>query len=144
MSSLHHVSNSTVLPQARSLHNKFSHLHIANSYPIFRKTIGLNTRKEIIIEGSNNIEGPWQEYNFVYKPVHVNNSLAFAGKKFSKFVLVNWLIEIKCFLLMLLAHVTISYTTLLYDSNLSIIRLLFRNILEHIIFKCHVFKCNSK
>uniref|UniRef100_A0A6M2DWC1 Lipase maturation factor n=1 Tax=Xenopsylla cheopis TaxID=163159 RepID=A0A6M2DWC1_XENCH len=79
MSSLHQVSNSTVLPQARSLHQKFSHLYIANSYPIFRKTVGFNSRKEIVIEGSNNIEGPWKEYDFMYKPVHVNNSLSFAA-----------------------------------------------------------------
>lgn len=84
MSSLHQVSNSTVLPQARSLHQKFSHLYIANSYPIFRKTVGFNSRKEIVIEGSNNIEGPWKEYDFMYKPVHVNNSLSFAGKNLGK------------------------------------------------------------
>jgi len=44
---------------------------------------GVDGRPEIVIEGSDNIEGPWKEYEFLYKPGNVNNSLPFVGKIFS-------------------------------------------------------------
>lgn len=44
---------------------------------------GADGRPEVVIEGSDNIEGPWKEYEFLYKPGNVNNSLPFVGEIFS-------------------------------------------------------------
>jgi Protein of unknown function (DUF1222). len=41
---------------------------------------GVGGRPEVILEGSNSIEGPWREYNFLYKPGNVNSTLPFVGK----------------------------------------------------------------
>lgn len=41
---------------------------------------GVDGRAEVIIEGSDDIEGPWKDYEFLYKPGNVNNSLPFVGK----------------------------------------------------------------
>jgi hypothetical protein len=40
---------------------------------------GVGGRPEVILEGSNHIDGPWLEYNFLYKPGNVNTSLPFVG-----------------------------------------------------------------
>lgn len=64
------------------VYNRLSKLHIVNQYGLFDKITGINGRPEIIIEGSNNVEGPWVEYNFLYKPGNVNNSLPFVGKAY--------------------------------------------------------------
>ncbi len=29
---------------------------------------GVGGRPEVIVEGANSLEGPWKEYEFVYKP----------------------------------------------------------------------------
>lgn len=36
---------------------------------------GVDGRSEIIIAGSNSVDGPWKEYEFIYKPGNVNGSL---------------------------------------------------------------------
>lgn len=38
-----------------------------------------NERFEIIYEHSDSLEGPWQEYDFLYKPSDVNSTLPFPG-----------------------------------------------------------------
>lgn len=43
---------------------------------------GTDGRPEIILEGSYDLEGPWLEYNFLYKPGNVNHSLPFVGMLF--------------------------------------------------------------
>jgi len=43
---------------------------------------GVDGRPEVVIEGSDSIEGPWKEYEFLYKPGNVNNSLPFVGEIF--------------------------------------------------------------
>ena len=42
---------------------------------------GTGGRPEVIIEGGDSIDGPWKEYEFLYKPGNVNNSLPFVGEK---------------------------------------------------------------
>lgn len=79
LSHLHPAANSTVIPVFRSWHSQLDHLHLTNSYGLFRRMTGVDGRPEIIIEGSNNIEGPWKEYNFLYKPGNVNSSLPFVA-----------------------------------------------------------------
>lgn len=41
---------------------------------------GVGGRPEVIIEGANDLKGPWYEYNFKYKPGNVNSSLPIVGK----------------------------------------------------------------
>lgn len=63
------------------------HLHLVNSYGLFRRMTGIDGRPEVIIEGSNDIEGPWKDYEFLYKPGNVNNSLPFVGEAYFFFAL---------------------------------------------------------
>jgi len=65
------------------------HFHIANSYGLFRRMTGVDGRPEVVIEGSDSIEGPWKEYEFLYKPGNVNNSLPFVGEIFSHIHISN-------------------------------------------------------
>jgi len=41
---------------------------------------GVGGRPEVIIEGSNSMDGPWEEYNFFYKPGNVARRLPFVGR----------------------------------------------------------------
>lgn len=79
-SSLHSSHNSTIPTQLRQAHAKVDHLHLVNSYGLFRRMTGVGGRPEVIIEGSDSIDGPWKEYEFLYKPGNVNNSLPFVGE----------------------------------------------------------------
>ena len=65
--------------QLKQLQGKVEHLHLVNSYGLFRRMTGVGGRLEVIIEGSNDIDGPWKEYEFLYKPGNVNNSLPFVA-----------------------------------------------------------------
>ncbi|KAG7213802.1 hypothetical protein KM043_003019 [Ampulex compressa] len=76
---LHHSHNSTLPIDLRQVHTKVDHLHLVNSYGLFRRMTGVGGRLEVIIEGSNSIDGPWKEYEFFYKPGNVNNSLPFVA-----------------------------------------------------------------
>uniref|UniRef100_T1HC95 Lipase maturation factor n=1 Tax=Rhodnius prolixus TaxID=13249 RepID=T1HC95_RHOPR len=79
-SNLHPATeNTTVHPEIRQFHNKLSHLHLTNSYGLFRRMTGVGGRPEVIIEGANNLEGPWVEYHFKYKPGDVNTTLPFVA-----------------------------------------------------------------
>lgn len=50
---------------------------IANSYGLFRSMTGVGGRPELIIEGTDNLNGKWKEYNFLYKPGNVTRPLPF-------------------------------------------------------------------
>ncbi|PSN35844.1 Lipase maturation factor 2 [Blattella germanica] len=78
-SGLHAAGNSTVVPVFRQWHSRLDRLHIANSYGLFRRMTGVGGRPEVILEGSNDIAGPWQEYNFLYKPGNVNSTPPFVA-----------------------------------------------------------------
>jgi len=65
------------------MYAKVEHLHLVNSYGLFRRMTGAEGRPEVIIEGSDSIDGPWKEYEFLYKPGNINNSLPFVGKIYS-------------------------------------------------------------
>lgn len=79
LASLHPASNSTVSPSVRVVYNRLHKLHAVNQYGLFSKMAGVDGRPEIILEGADNIEGPWKEYNFLYKPGNVNHSLPFVA-----------------------------------------------------------------
>jgi hypothetical protein len=78
-SSLHPAGNSTVVPALHHWHSRLDHLHLTNSYGLFRRMTGVGGRPEVILEGSNHIDGPWLEYNFLYKPGNVNSTPPFVG-----------------------------------------------------------------
>lgn len=80
LSSLHSSYNATVNNEIKQMYEKVNHLHIVNSYGLFRRMTGVDGRPEVIIEGSDDIDGPWKEYEFLYKPGNVNNSLPFVGE----------------------------------------------------------------
>lgn len=53
--------------------------HILNEYgQDFRRM--RKERYEIVYEHAEDIDGPWTEYQFLYKPTNENSSLPFAGK----------------------------------------------------------------
>lgn len=76
---LHPSHNQTVPMQLKKLHAKVDQLHLVNSYGLFRRMTGVGGRPEVIIEGSNSVDGPWKEYEFLYKPGNVNNSMPFVA-----------------------------------------------------------------
>lgn len=78
-SHLHPAANSTVVPAFRTWHTRLDHLHLTNSYGLFRRMTGVDGRPEVILEGSNHIDGPWKEYNFLYKPGNVNSTPPFVA-----------------------------------------------------------------
>lgn len=59
-------------------YNQVRKFYIINEYGQHLRKMRPN-RIEIIYEHAQNIEGPWQEYGFLYKPWNVNVSLPFAG-----------------------------------------------------------------
>nr|CAI5843220.1 unnamed protein product [Callosobruchus analis] len=77
--SLHPASNSSVIPDVRLVYDKLHKIRALNQYGLFPKIMGVDGRPEIILEGSDNVEGPWKEYNFLYKPGNVNHSLPFVA-----------------------------------------------------------------
>lgn len=79
---MHSATNATISPSLKNIYNRLHKLHAVNQYDLLSKIIDNDARYEIILEGSDNIEGPWQEYNFLYKPGNVNHSLPYVGKSF--------------------------------------------------------------
>ncbi|XP_060068201.1 lipase maturation factor 2-like isoform X1 [Ylistrum balloti] len=48
--------------------SKLQPYHLTNSYGLFRRMTGVGGRPEVIVEGSDSLEGDWKEYEFMYKP----------------------------------------------------------------------------
>lgn len=71
-SALHQSVNNTVPKDLNIFYNKLAPYKISNSYLPPKEFINLENRKEIIIQGANDIKGPWYEYQFLYKPGNVN------------------------------------------------------------------------
>ncbi|XP_014237440.1 lipase maturation factor 2-like [Trichogramma pretiosum] len=71
--------SSNLPTELKKIHAKLDSFHLVNSYGLFKKMTGATGRPELIIEGSNDISGPWKEYHFLYKPGNVNNSLPFVA-----------------------------------------------------------------
>lgn len=60
--------------QLEDFYGKFEKFHIVNEYGLHLKKMRAE-RFEIIYEHSQNVEGPWTEYRFMYKPSIKNNTL---------------------------------------------------------------------
>lgn len=78
-STLHPNGNTTVTSEIRSWHSQTQQWRLVDGYGLFRRMTGVEGRPEVIIEGSNSLEGPWQEYEFLYKPGNVNSTLPFVA-----------------------------------------------------------------
>lgn len=74
---LHSATNLTN-SQLGKIYKRVNHLSIVNEYG-HQLTKMRTERFEISLEHSQNIEGPWLEYGFLYKPWNVNSSLPFSG-----------------------------------------------------------------
>eukprot|EP00794_Sanderia_malayensis_P009003 gene9003-9965_t len=61
-------TQSRIWPVIHKWHKNVDRYQVTNAYGLFRSMTGVGGRPEIIIEGSNNINGPWKEYDFRYKP----------------------------------------------------------------------------
>lgn len=69
---LHKSVNNTVPKDLKLFYNKVAPYKISNSYVPPKELINFESRKELIIQGANDIKGPWYEYQFLYKPGSVN------------------------------------------------------------------------
>jgi len=69
-----HNAKSNLWPVIKRWHQKTDTFELVNAYGLFRSMTGVGGRPEVIIEGSNDLEGPWMEYNFHYKPGNVSES----------------------------------------------------------------------
>jgi len=62
------------------VHTQLGKYHIANSYGLFRHMTGVEKgRPELILEYSDNMDGPWKEYHFMYKPGNVSAAPVFVA-----------------------------------------------------------------
>ncbi|XP_012286234.1 lipase maturation factor 2 [Orussus abietinus] len=75
----HNTTSEFPLVQLKQMYTNIERIHIFNNYGSSYCPSRGNERPEVIIEGSNNIGGPWYEYHFLYKPGNVNNSLTFVA-----------------------------------------------------------------
>ncbi|XP_074660631.1 lipase maturation factor 2-like isoform X2 [Tubulanus polymorphus] len=55
-------------PQVKTWYETTRPFHITSGYGLFRRMTGVGGRPELVIEGSNSLQGPWHEYDFLYKP----------------------------------------------------------------------------
>ncbi|CAH1187705.1 unnamed protein product [Phyllotreta striolata] len=80
IASLSPMTNSTVNPTVRMVYNRLHKLNVVNHYEsVANKFPSTPGRYEIVFEGADNVEGPWKEYNFLYKPGNPNSSLPFVA-----------------------------------------------------------------
>lgn len=75
----HPTTNNTLSEQVRTAFKRLHKIHAINAYGQAKSVTGTDGRPEIVLEGSNHLEGPWTEYDFLYKPGNVNHSLPFVA-----------------------------------------------------------------
>eukprot|EP00092_Neocalanus_flemingeri_P022033 GFUD01023898.1.p1 GENE.GFUD01023898.1~~GFUD01023898.1.p1 ORF type:complete len:639 (+),score=170.92 GFUD01023898.1:81-1997(+) len=56
---------------------RLDRLQLTSSYGLFRRMTGVGGRPEVIIEGSDQLHGPWKEYEFLYKPGNISRAPTF-------------------------------------------------------------------
>lgn len=79
---LHPNVNQTMPKEFKLIYNIFAPYKIANSYLLPKELVNFETRKEIVIQGANDVKGPWYEYQFLYKPGNVNVTPPIIGMYF--------------------------------------------------------------
>lgn len=60
-------------PTIHQWHYKVEPFSLTSSYGLFRRMTGVDGRPELVLEGSNDPNGPWLELPFLYKPGNVNH-----------------------------------------------------------------------
>jgi len=60
-------------------HQYQSNFELCHSYGLFRRMTGVGGRPELVVEGSFNVNGPWKEYEFKYKPGKLENKPKWAA-----------------------------------------------------------------
>ncbi|XP_037507722.1 lipase maturation factor 2 [Rhipicephalus sanguineus] len=60
--------NRKLWPTVRRWHYKVEPFHLTSSYGLFRRMTGVGGRPELVLEGSDDANGPWVELPFLYKP----------------------------------------------------------------------------
>lgn len=88
LSGLHPSVNQTIPHDLKLFYNKLVPYKISNSYVLPKELINFESRKEIIIQGANDIKGPWNEYQFLYKPGNVNATPPIIGLYFIKHIFI--------------------------------------------------------
>ncbi|XP_067044507.1 lipase maturation factor 2-like [Acropora muricata] len=63
-----HKTKSDLWPIIHRWKQKTDSFELVNAYGLFRSMTGVGGRPEVVIEGSNDLDGPWLEYHFRYKP----------------------------------------------------------------------------
>ncbi|XP_059468984.1 lipase maturation factor 2-like [Neocloeon triangulifer] len=61
-------SEPPILTALQPIYAQTYRFHLSSGYGLFRHMTGINGRPEVIIEGSDSLEGPWKEFEFRYKP----------------------------------------------------------------------------
>ena len=75
LTELDHDTRNNLWPIFNRWHDSVNDYHVANSYGLFRSMTGVGGRPELVIEGSNNLDSGWREYNFIYKPGNISSRL---------------------------------------------------------------------
>jgi hypothetical protein len=78
--SLHKETNRSLYPLVRDMHANLAKYQIANSYGLFRRMTGVEKgRPEVVLEYSDDLQGPWNEYHFLYKAGNASAAPLFLG-----------------------------------------------------------------
>ena len=71
-------STSDALPRAlKESDRSLGALQLTNSYGLFRRMTGVGGRPEVVLEGAMAPQGPWQEFEFLYKPGNTSEAPKF-------------------------------------------------------------------
>ncbi|CAL4069830.1 unnamed protein product, partial [Meganyctiphanes norvegica] len=68
-----------VWPVFKSMYSQTDDFHLTSSYGLFRRMTGVDGRPEVILEGANDLNESWVEYEFSYKPGNVDEPLSFVA-----------------------------------------------------------------
>ncbi|XP_057381107.1 lipase maturation factor 2-like isoform X2 [Daphnia carinata] len=58
-------------------HGQFDQFHLTSSYGLFRSMTGVGGRPEVILEGATELQGPYNEISFKYKPGQIERPCSF-------------------------------------------------------------------
>lgn len=72
---IHRQSTKLLPTDITVLHDKTKDFHLTSSYGLFRRMTGVGGRPEVIIEGSNEMDNGWKEYEFLYKPGNLSRRM---------------------------------------------------------------------
>eukprot|EP00795_Rhopilema_esculentum_P008972 gene8972-16613_t len=74
---IEHKSQSKIWPVIHRWYRNVDQYQVANAYGLFRSMTGVGGRPELVIEGSDSLDGPWKEYHFLYKPGKLDGAPSF-------------------------------------------------------------------